>query len=77
MQPPVERVTMADILLFADQANITWYLLPLAVVISLCYSASRYEHPAQILRRSVRLFVTIVVFMSVVLGVLYVLSYKL
>ena len=68
---------MADFLLFADQVNITWYLLPLAVVISLCYSASRYENSRQILRRSARLFVTILVFMSVVLGVLYVLSYKL
>lgn len=68
---------MPELLLFANQTNVTWYLLPLAVVISLCYSASRYERPEQILRRSARLFVTIMVFMGVVLGVLYLLSFRL
>lgn len=64
-------------LLLAQVQNITWYLLPLAVVISLCYSASRYELPEQILRRAARLFVTIVVFMGIVLGVLALLSFRL
>jgi len=68
---------MNDFFLFADQGNITWYLLPLAVVISLCYSASRYELPRQILRRAARLFLTILIFMGVVFGVLASLSYGL
>jgi hypothetical protein len=55
----------------------TWYVLPLAAVISLVYCASRYEEPARILRRSVRLFVQIIVFMAIVMGVLYLLSYRL
>lgn len=63
--------------LLANAQNITWYLLPLAVVISLCYSASRYELPEQILRRAARLFVTIILFMGVVLVVLYLLSFRL
>jgi hypothetical protein len=51
--------------------NMLWYLFPLAAVISLVYSASRYEMPGRILRRSVRLFLQIVVFMAVVLAVLF------
>lgn len=58
-------------------ANVTWYLLPLALVISLVYSASRYELPQAILHRAARLFVTILVFMAVVLGVLVLLSWNL
>ena len=57
--------------------NITWYLLPLAAVISLVYSASRYEMPARILRRSFRLFVQIVIFMMIVLAILFALDYPL
>lgn len=68
---------MATIALFAAAQNITWYLLPLAVVISLCYSASRYELPEQILRRAGRLFLTIILFMGAVLAVLAVLSFRL
>ncbi len=57
--------------------NITFYLFPLAVVISLVYSASRFELPDPILRRAARLFVTILVFMGIVLGVLVLLSRNL
>ncbi len=59
------------------QLSVTWYLLPLAAVISLVYSASRYELPERILQRAGRLFVTILVFMLVVFLALYVLSFKL
>lgn len=52
-------------------------LLPLAASISLVYSASRYELPSRIFRRSLRLFLTILVFMAVVYGLLYVLSFRL
>ena len=57
--------------------NITWFLFPLAAAISLVYCASRYEMPSKILRRSLRLFVQIVVFMAVVLAILFALDYRL
>ncbi|MGD9854952.1 MAG: hypothetical protein AB7U20_08365 [Planctomycetaceae bacterium] len=58
-------------------ANITWYLLPLAAVISLVYNASRYEDRARILRQAGKTLVTILFFMAVILGVLILLSYNL
>jgi hypothetical protein len=63
--------------LFAAANNITWHLIPMAAIISLVYSASRYELPARILRRSMRLFVTINIFMLIIFAVLWVLSFKL
>jgi hypothetical protein len=47
-----------------------WFLLPLIVVISLVYSASRYEMPDRILRRAGRLGLQIAGFMAVVLALL-------
>ena len=44
-----------------------WYLLPLIVIISLVYSASRYEAPERIVRRAARLGLQIAGFMTVVL----------
>lgn len=68
---------MGNLLLLAAQTNVTWYLLPLAAVISLVYSASRYELPERILRRAVRLFLTIVIFMTIVFALLLWLSHNL
>jgi hypothetical protein len=59
------------------QFNVTWYLLPLAAVISLVYSATRYEDTQRILSRAGRLFMQILVFMTIILGVLVALSYRL
>lgn len=56
---------------------ISWYLLPLAAVISLVYNTSRYEYPPKILRRSVKTFVTILVCMGLILALLFALSYNL
>jgi len=56
---------------------ISWYLLPLAAVISLVYNTSRYEYPPRILKRAVRTFVTIIVCMGLILCVLVALSYNL
>ncbi len=61
----------------ATHTNITWYLLPLAAVVSLVYSTSRYELPAKILRHAVSCFVRIVGFMAVVLVILWWLSFRL
>ena len=67
---------MSEQLLLA-QSSVTWYLPPLAAVISLVYSASRYEHPQRILRRALRLFLTIMLFMGVVLVALVLFSFNL
>ncbi len=61
----------------AAMPNITLYLFPLAVVISLVYSASRFELPDPILRRAARLFLTILIFMAIVITVLVLLSRNL
>ncbi len=68
---------MWHLTLLAAQMNATWYLLPLAIVISLVYSASRYELTERILRRALRLFLTIVLFMGAVFVVLLALSFNL
>jgi hypothetical protein len=62
-------------LLLAQATNLTWYLLPLAMVVSLVYSASRFELPDRILRRAIWLFIQIIGFMAVVFAVLWILSY--
>ena len=68
---------MWNLTLLAVGTNGIWFLFPLAAVISLVYNASRYELPERILRRALRLFITIMVFMSIVLAVLMVFSFKL
>jgi hypothetical protein len=55
----------------------TWFAIPLIVVISLVYSASRYESPPRILRRALRLGLTITGFMAAVFAILVVFSYGL
>jgi hypothetical protein len=47
------------------------------VGISLVYSASRYEEQESILRRAVRLFFQITIFMTLVFSVLWALSFRL
>ena len=61
----------------AQSANVSWYLLPLAMVVSLVYSASRFELPDRILQRAIWLFLQIVGFMGMVFAVLWFLSYKM
>jgi hypothetical protein len=61
-------------LLLAADVNKIWFLIPLAVVISLVYSASRYEMPERILKRAARLCATILGFMAFVFLLLIVLS---
>lgn len=68
---------MWNLTLLAAQTNILWYLFPLAGVISLVYNASRYELTERILRRSLRMFITITLFMGVVLVLLLLASFQL
>jgi hypothetical protein len=63
--------------LLAAGTNITWHLVPLAIVISLVYNASRYELPERIVRRAARLFILIMLGMGAVFSVLMVLSFAL
>lgn len=67
---------MFDSLLLA-QANVTWYMVPLALAISLVYSASRYELPEYILSRALRLFLQILGFMGGAFVILWILTYGL
>jgi hypothetical protein len=67
---------MISALLLA-QMNVTWYMLPLAMAISLVYSASRYELPEYILGRALRLFLQIVGFMGAAFVILWLLTYGL
>lgn len=71
---------MPDLLLLpvlALQVNVTWHLIPMALVISLVYRASRYENPERILRSAARLFVTILLVMGAIFSLLLVLSFGL
>ena len=52
----------------------TLNLLPLAAVVSLVWTSTRYESTPTIMRKSVRLFVQILFFMAMILLGLYVLS---
>ena len=61
---------MPTMLALAD-LTVTWYLMPLAAIISLVYSASRYELPERILKRAARLFATIIGAMAAVFAVLW------
>ena len=74
MKPKAEGMNFA---LLAQNENILWYVLPLAVSISLVYSASRYEEPESIIARSVKLFLQITIFMAFILGILWALSFRL
>jgi len=67
---------MWGLTILAATMGVNWHLLPLALVISLVYSASRYEVPERILRRATRLFLTIMFFMAAVFGVLWMLSFN-
>lgn len=51
--------------------QVSLYLFPLAAVISLVYSASRFELPEKILSRAARLFGQIIGFMAVVFAALW------
>ncbi len=59
------------------QLPVLYYMFPLTAAISLVYSASRYEDPQAILKKSFRLFMQIIIFMLGILLLLYILSVNL
>ncbi len=52
-----------------------WYALPLVVAVSLVYGATRHEYMVPILQHAARAAVWIVGFMTVIFGVLVLLSW--
>lgn len=54
-----------------------WYLFPVAAAVSLVWNGTRYESPRIIVRRAIKLYLNILLFMGVILGILIFLSYKL
>ena len=64
---------MLDPLLAANM-NVTWWLLPLVVTVSLVYNATRYELPEKIIQRSMKMAVAIIAFMGGALVFLFLLS---
>lgn len=68
---------MYAMLLAVADVNALWYLPPLAAVISLVYSASRFELSEDIVHRALRLFIQILVFMAIVFAILTALSFGL
>jgi len=59
------------------EVNQLWYALPLIVVISLVYAATRHELMEPILRHAFRLGVTITGFMTLVFAVLFFINWLL
>ena len=57
--------------------NLMWYAVPLVVVISLVYSATRHEETSAILTHAVRLGVMITLFMTAIMIVLALISWWL
>jgi integral membrane sensor domain MASE1 len=55
----------------------TWLAIPLAAVVSLVWNATRFEETRCILVRSTRMFLTLTIFMALIGGALYLLSYNL
>lgn len=65
--PLLPAILMGDV-------NRFWYLVPLALAVSLAYTASRYELPDVILRRSWTFFWKTLAFMAAIFVVLYLLA---
>ncbi len=55
----------------------TWWAIPLAAVVSLVWNTSRFEETRCILSRSIRMFLTLMIFMALIGGALFLLSYNL
>ena len=68
---------MASLLTPLAEVNLMWYSLPLIVVISLVYSATRHEAMSAIFSHALRLGITIAGFMAAILVVLAAISFWL
>ena len=61
---------MGNLALLAFGMSSMWFVFPLAAVISLVYSSTRFELTEVVVRRAVKYFFNIVIFMAVVLLIL-------
>jgi hypothetical protein len=66
---------MHDLLIAALGIHDFWYALPLVIVVSLVYSATRHEQMAPILAHAFRIGIWIVGFMVIVFLVLLLISW--
>lgn len=64
---------MGDLMLFAEMVRM-WYAIPLILVISLVYGATRHERPQPILEHALRFGSWIVMFMLVLFFVIWLVS---
>jgi len=65
---------MAAIVL-AVAINKLWHVLPLTVVVSLVYCATRHEEPLEILSHAARTGIWVLAFLAVLLGILTMVSH--
>jgi hypothetical protein len=63
--------------LIAAQIHEWWYALPLILVVSIVYAATRYERADDILVGSVRSVVWVCCFMGIIFGILWAVSLML
>jgi hypothetical protein len=68
---------MGNWVLLASFVSANWHVLPLALVVSLVYSATRHEDSGEIVHHAIRLFFMIMGFVLVVFGLLYLASLRL
>jgi len=64
---------MNDLFLLA-YVNQLWYAVPLIVVVSLAYAATRHELMEPILKHALRFGIMVTVFMVVIFGILSLIS---
>ncbi|HZZ72112.1 MAG TPA: hypothetical protein VFE24_07645 [Pirellulales bacterium] len=64
-------------ILFGVHIAQLWYSLPLLVSVSLVYAATRHELMGPILQHAIRFAISIGLFLSVILGILFLMSWIL
>lgn len=67
---------LGDVALFAEIVRM-WYAVPLILVVSLVYGATRHELPKPILEHAIRFGTWIVTFMVVLFAVIWLVSSSL
>lgn len=66
---------LIDILPLANSIPRLWYALPLVVVISLVYGATRHENLREIIIQSYRSMIWVVGFMAIIFAVIFIAGY--
>jgi len=61
--------------LFASSTGILWHAIPIILVVSLVYGATRHELVGPILHNAYRTVVWIISFMAVIFAILWVLAW--